>query len=120
MTLKELLDEWERRRLEATRHHSSAPMAAVYGVVIEELRGLDGQSAPGRLMTTGEAGSVLRLSPKTVRRWCVTGRFPHVVKTGEEKGEWRIPADDVYRLAGSRVERTETIPKLWRPDDEQT
>ena len=114
MKLPELVLEYERRRLEAQRHGSTAPLATIYGVVLDELRALDGIAFADRLVDTTEAAGILSVAPKTVARWAADGRFPGARKTSDE-GEWRLPAREVYAEAGHGASlRTEaTIPKLW-------
>ena len=116
MTLAELVVEYEQRRHEAQRHCAMAPLAATYGVVLEELRAVDGIAMQDRLMDTVEAASVLSLAPKTVAKWAAAGRFSGAHKTSEA-GEWRLPSRAVYDLAGSHPNREATaIPKLWEED----
>lgn len=117
MTHAELLEEYERRRAEAARVGSTAPLAKVYSLVLEELRALDGRPEHGRMMSTGEAAEVLGVSCKTVRRWIDAGRFPGAVKTSGEAGEWRIPAEQVYQAAGAPAESASGVPRLWSPSD---
>lgn len=47
------------------------------------------------LMTPGEVALVLRVSPKTVSRWCKQGRVQHCLTAG---GHRRIPRSEVERL----------------------
>lgn len=118
MKLAELVAEYERRRLEARRHGATAPLATIYGVVLDELRSVDGHASPDRMMDTGEAARVLSLAPKTVARWAAAGRFPGARKTSEG-GEWRIPARAVYEAAGSPPSRDAiAIPRLWTEDSD--
>lgn len=116
MKVSELLEEYERRRAEAARHGARAPLAKVYGLVLEELRQLDGTPEPGRMVTTGEAAEMLGVSVKTVRRWLQGERFPGAEKTSEG-GEWRIPAAEVYRASGEEPERGSSRPRLWEPEE---
>lgn len=116
MTLDELIEDLERRRAEAARHGYTARAAKLFAAVLEDLRRVDGTSERGRMMTTGEAADVLKVSPKTVRRWIGDGRLPAAEKTSE-RGEWRIPARDVYRrAAGSDPDPPSGEPRLWEPE----
>ena len=115
MNLSELVEEYERRRAEATRHDARVPMAKVYSIVLEELRQLDGRDRPTRMMTTAEAAEVLGVARKTAARWAAEGRFSNARKTSNEGGEWRIPATDVYREANTKPQE-ESVPRLWHPD----
>lgn len=118
MNLPELVEEYERRRAEAARHGARAPLAKIYGVVLEELRQLDGTARPDRRVTTGEAADLLGVSPKTVRRWLRDGRFPGAEKTTENGGgEWRIPAREIYRAVGTEPDPGTGTPRLWSPGD---
>ena len=112
MRLAELVIVYERRRLEAHRQRSQAPLEAVYGAVLEELRALDGFETPDRMMNTAEAAGVLAVAPKTVAKWAAEGRFPRAQKTSE-CGEWRIPAREVYGLAGHPTPHQAKRPRLW-------
>ena len=94
MKLAELVLEYEGRRLEAERHGATAPSATVYGIVLDELRALDGIAVQDRMMDTAEAARVLSLAPKTVAKWAGEGRFSGAHKTSDA-GEWRIPAQAV-------------------------
>lgn len=117
MKLGELVERYERRRAEAARHGSTAPLAKVYAVVLEELRGVDGVPDQARLMTTAEAAEVLGLSEKTVRRWLADDRFPGARKTSGERGEWRIPSAEVYAAAGREGGARASVPRLWEPSE---
>jgi Helix-turn-helix domain len=50
----------------------------------------------GEPMSTGLAGLLLGVSPKTVARWCRDGRVPTAMRPNED-GQWRIPAAEVAR-----------------------
>lgn len=113
MTLQELLRDYERRRLDAERFGTSAPLAKVFGEILHDLRTVDGIGNAEVLMTTDEAATALKVARKTVAKWCVAGRFPNAHKTSEA-GEWRIPSSDVYVVLGKR---RATIPRLWEKDD---
>ena len=115
MRLTELVLAYERRRLEAERQRSTAPLEAVYRVVLEELRSLDGVETPDRMMDTEETARVLGVAAKTAAKWAGDGRFPGARKTSE-RGKWRIPARQVYGMAGRPKEERATIPRLWRED----
>ena len=50
-------------------------------------------------LTSAEAGKLLRLSPKSVRRLIAQGHLPAVrIPTPNGKGEWRIDKRDVLAL----------------------
>ncbi len=119
MKLAELMARYEERASVARAQQSTAPVAAVYRLVLDELADVDGFESAGRWMASGEASDVLGVSPKTVRKWCNEARSPGAEKTSDTRGVWRIPAEEVYR-SGRRAARTDRIPRLWRPDDEQT
>ena len=113
MTLQELVLEFERRRAEAAQHGATAPIAAVYAIVLEELRRLDGTESVVRWMSTREAAAVLAVHTRTVARWCKDGRFPGATKTSDLTGRWRIPAGEVYNQAGDHKKAT---PRLWEAE----
>lgn len=50
-----------------------------------------------KLMTPGEVARVFRVDPKTVTRWCTSGRLPSVTTPG---GHRRIWQSEVERLLG--------------------
>ncbi len=110
MTRAELRAEWQRRKAEALETGATAPVAKLADVILQQLETLDGHDAV-RLMTTAEAATVLSVSEKTIRSWCGRRRFPGATKTSGRNGDWRIPASDVYTLAG--VERKQK-PELLR------
>ena len=110
MTRAELRAEWQRRKAEALETGATAPVAKLADVILQQLERLDGYDTV-RLMTTAEAATVLSVSEKTIRGWCGLRRFPGATKTSGRNGDWRIPASDVYTLAG--VERKQK-PELLR------
>ena len=69
MTLEELVQEYEQRRLEAERHAYTAPASRLYSIVLSDLRSLDGIESPDGMMKTSEASKILGVAPKTVRAW---------------------------------------------------
>ncbi len=75
-------------------------MSMLADVILHQLEHLDGHDDAVRLMTTAEAATVFSVSEKTIRGWCRRRRFPSATKTSGRKGDWRIPASDVYTLAG--------------------
>ena len=109
VTLDELVAEWQRRKAEALETGTTAPVAKLADVILRQLQTLDGYPT-GRVITTAEASSILSVSEKTVRAWCCRRRFPGANKTSGRNGDWRIPASDVYQLAG--VKRKGTKPEL--------
>ena len=52
--------------------------------------------AEGSAMSTGLAGLLLSVSPKTVARWCRDGRVRAFRTTGDG-GQWRVPAAEIAR-----------------------
>ena len=110
MTLADLRAEWQRRKAEALETGATAPVAKLAAVILQQLEALDGHDAV-RLMTTAEAATVLSVSEKTIRGWCGRRRFPGATKTSGRNGDWRIPASDVYTLAGVGRKRK---PELLR------
>ena len=110
MTRAELRAEWQRRKAEALETGATAPVAKLADVILQQLEQLDGHDAV-RLMTTSEAATVLSVSEKTIRGWCGRRRFPGATKTSGRNGDWRIPASDVYTLAGAERKQK---PQLLR------
>ncbi len=51
--------------------------------------------APGEYITTGEAATLLGVSPKTVARWANEGKLPHITTLG---GHRRFPKQELVRL----------------------
>lgn len=117
MKLAELLTRYEQRAREAEVIGAKASVAGLYRLVIRELGDVDGVEIAGRWLDTAEAGEVLGVSEKTIRRWCSDGRFPSARKTSGDTGEWRIPAADVYGESAREGDEAETIPRLWREDN---
>ena len=115
MTLAELMARYEERARVAKVHQSTAPVSAIYRVILDDLSAIDGFEMAGRWMTSGEASKILGVSPKTIRKWCNAGRFPSACKTSGDEGEWRIPTHEVY--ADGRREKAAPTPRLWRPDE---
>ena len=95
MTLPELLQDLERRAREAETIGASAPLAAVYRLVMGELRRLDAADVAVSYDANG-AARLLGVSPKTVANWCAAGKFEGARKTGGAGGgKWVIPATAV-------------------------
>ncbi len=115
MNLSELVVEFERRRADAVRHNSTAPVAGVYGAVLEDLRRLDGVQVAGRFLSSKEAADILGVHPRTIARWCNAGRFARARKTSDDTGDWRIPAAEIYTEFGAR-HTPPSRPKLWTED----
>ena len=44
------------------------------------------------VMTIGEIAQNLRVTIRTVQRWCMEGRFPNAYRVGRP---WRVPKADV-------------------------
>lgn len=117
MKLAELLTRYEQRAREAEVIGAKASVAGLYRLVIRELGDVDGVEVAGRWLDTAEAGEVLGVSEKTIRRWCSDGRFPNARKTSGDTGEWRIPAAEIYRDSTHEEGGSETVPRLWREDN---
>ena len=113
MNLLELVTEFERRCASALRDGSTAQVAQVYKAVIEDLRRVNGVQAADRFLDSKEAAEILGVHPRTVARWCNTGKFLGAWKTSR-KGEWRIPSAEVYRISDRSRDRTAPRPKLWK------
>ncbi len=112
MTSAEIRADWQRRKVEALETGATAPVAKLADVILQQLETLDGNDkSVTRLMTTAEAAKVFSVSDKTIRGWCRRRRFPGATKTSGPTGDWRIPASDVYTLAG--VKRKQK-PELLR------
>jgi hypothetical protein len=116
MKVAELVEKYERLRAEATELRTLAPLAKAFGIFLEDLRTLDGTETVDRAVTTAEAGAILGLSAKTVRRYCEAGRFAGAWKTSGQKGEWRIPVVEVYTIRGTPVNGHPKTPRLWEPE----
>ena len=113
MTRAELRADWQRRKAEGLQTGATAPVAKLADVILQQLTQLDGlDKGVTRLMTTAEAANVFSVSEKTIRGWCRRRRFPGATKTSGRKGDWRIPASDVYTLAGVKLKQK---PELLRP-----
>ena len=110
MNRAELVADWQRRKAEALEAGTTAPVAKLADVILRQLNDLDGCGNPARMMTTAEAATVLSVSEKTVRAWCCRRRFAGACKTSGQSGDWRIPASEVYELAG--VKRKRSKPEL--------
>ncbi len=91
MTVRELIDRYQRRQIEATRLKATGSLAEAYLLFLEDLRGLDGKANAGGYVGTEEAGKILTLDPRTVARKAARGDFPGACKTSGQRGEWRIP-----------------------------
>jgi excisionase family DNA binding protein len=65
------------------------------------------QTAPvvDRLLTLPETADLLRVSPKTVRRYALEGRLPRVQLV--ERGIWKFKARDVQTFIDARAEEEE-------------
>ena len=80
--------DWLRRQLEEADGSGSS----------------EAEGQAGTYLTTSEAARRLSVVPETVARWCRAGRFSGAFKTAPdgEKGEWRIPIEDVRRMRERR------------------
>ena len=116
MRLSELIERYQRQKTEAEQIHATAPLGSMLGMVLEDLRSLDGIEVDDRMLTTSEAADLLGVARKTVAAWASNGRFPRARKTSKS-GEWRISSREVYRLVGQQPEGRYTTPKLWEPTD---
>ena len=106
---------YEERARVAQLQQSTAPVAAVYRAVLDELATIDGFETAGRWVASGEAGDILGVSAKTICKWCNDGRFPNARKTSGDEGEWRIPIREIYADDGRA--KVVPTPRLWRPND---
>ncbi len=115
-SVSELITEYERRRAEADQIEASAPVAKIYGMVLEELRGLEAGDIPDRMMCTKEAARLLGIGRTAVAKRCASGELEGAQKTSGDSGRWRIPARSVYAALGVTPRRTNGrgigIPKL--------
>ncbi|MGJ9371828.1 helix-turn-helix domain-containing protein [Nesterenkonia sp. CF4.4] len=52
-------------------------------------------------LTAEQVAQTLGFTSKTIRSWCVQGRFPNAKKFPDDKprSEWRIPESDVRLLS---------------------
>jgi predicted DNA-binding transcriptional regulator AlpA len=115
MTKAELLEDLQRRKAEAAQVGASAPIAQILDLVIAQLDRLDGVDGSPRLVRVQTAAVTLGLSPATIRRMCQGGRFPGAMKTSGDRGDWRIPAGEVYaalRVPGPIRARGRRTPRL--------
>ena len=112
MRVRELIDRYERRRLEAVRLKASGLLAEAYSLFLEELRGLDGNASDGGYVNTRQASEILNLDSRTVARKAQRGEINGAMKTSGKSGEWRIPLGSLQ--AGSTPQpRSETrVPRL--------
>ena len=95
MNVEDLIERYERRAGEADQVHATAPVAAGYRCVVEDLQMIGSDIGPDRVLTTNEAAKYLRNSPKTIRKWIGAGRFPGAYRTSGDTGRWRIPASEL-------------------------
>ena len=112
MTLRELIERYRRRHLEAARLKATGSLAEAYGLFIEELRSLDGKANAGGYVGTDEAGQILTLSPRTVARKAARGEFEGAVKTSGARGEWRIPLSSLQGGEVARARARNGVPRL--------
>lgn len=112
-TLHEVLAEYERRRQHAERTGATAPMAAVYDVVIEELEKLQGDTPDD--LSTSEVAELLGMNPQTVARKAAEGIFQGAWKTSGVSGDWRIPraAVSAYRRGEPGATPVERGSQPW-------
>ncbi len=120
MTHGELIRDYERRLQDAKRFGTHAPLDKAISAFLDDLRALDGLAPPAALMDTAQAAQILNISPKTVRKWCMKGRFPGARQTNGQRGEWRIPSSDVFAEAGNPPPKRPRSPKLWIPEGRTT
>ena len=115
-SVSELITEYERRRAEADQIEASAPVAKIYGQVLDELRGLEAGDIPDRVMSTEEAARLLGIGRAAVAKRCAGGELEGAQKTSGARGRWRIPARSVYASRGITPRRRNGygigIPKL--------
>lgn len=56
-------------------------------------------------LTAEQAAQTLGFTSKTIRNWCVQGRFPNARKFPDDKprSEWRIPESDLHEHKDRRA-----------------
>jgi hypothetical protein len=112
VTLADLVRDLERRRAEAERVQATAPLATVYGEMLDLLRQVDGTERLTGYVNTHEAARMLGLAPKTVMNWCRQGRIIGAMKTsGSNGGVWRVPVASIGRINDSHE-----TSRLWRAE----
>ena len=117
MMLSELLADLERRRLEARRLQTSAPLETVYANLIDQLKDLEGVPTDGMVGLATAAG-LLGVSTKTLAKRCNQGVYPGAQKTSE-RGHWRIPLAELANPATLPVTEPSSVAtadgvRLWR------
>lgn len=110
-SLTELIRAYRERQAHAERTQATAPLAATYALIIEELEQLAPHDA-GDDVTTAEAADLLGMAQPTIARKCGAGEFPNAWKTSGESGDWRIPRSDVdaYRRREGGSNRSASEP----------
>lgn len=112
VTLADLMRDLDRKRRDAETVGATAPLANVYGAMLEQLRAVDGVPAFEPRVSTTEAAAIEGVSRATIAKWCADGRYPRAEKTSEA-GEWRIPLSDLRtpapRRQGGRGPQTPTL-----------
>lgn len=110
-TLAELLAEYERRRMHADRTGATAPVWAVYDLVIEELERVAGDISED--LTTADVAGLLKVCPTTVARKAAAGAFPGARKTSGETGDWRIPREAVEAFRRGEADARLNASEPW-------
>ena len=55
-----------------------------------------------RPLSTAEAAEILKVNPRTIQRWCKTGRLPNAYKLGGKTAQWLIPPEDIDTAKAKR------------------
>lgn len=84
-----------RAQLGVNRTVEIMPFGPTLTARLAEVEAQQQAAAAGDLMTTAEVAEGLRVDPKTVGRWCQTGRIKRVKTPG---GHWRIPRSEFERM----------------------
>jgi excisionase family DNA binding protein len=63
-------------------------------------RGMNALPDMPPLLTSGEAGRLLRISPSTIRRWIGSGRIEAVRTDPRRGGRWLLRTADLLKLLG--------------------
>ena len=117
MELTDLIEKYRRLQREGERLRATGALAPAWEMVVGDLVELKAPGIETRYLSCEKVADDLDLKAKTIAVWCREGRFPGAIKSGENGGNWLIPADAIYRVVGQRGKpRT---PRLWRNDAQQ-
>lgn len=70
---------------------------------------MDDLSTLPPLLTVGQVAQIMQLRPSTIRALLAEGRLPGV-RTGGDRGDWRVPRSAIERLIGA-AEAAETAAR---------